>query len=181
MKEQSRTYNSIVNSLWGILASMITTVLNFVVRVVLVKTLGEEVNGIHNLFQSVISIMALMEMGLNTAMIIHLYAPIKEDDKDFVRGIIGFYRKLYRILAFSFFVVGLVLSFVVLDVMITSSIAIGTVRIYFLLFVLSFSFGYLTNYRRCILFAEQKNRISILSTTFSEIVFRSTQIVTLFI
>lgn len=180
MNAKSRTYNSIVNSLWGIVASIITTILNFVVRVVLVKSLGEEINGLHNLFQSIISVMALMEMGLNTAMIIHLYAPLKEGNNILTGGIISFYRKLYRLLAFSFLAVGVLISFTVLNVLVTSSIPIGTVRVYFILFVLSFSIGFLTNYRRCILFAEQKNRVSIISTTFSELVFRSVQIVTLF-
>ncbi len=181
MKEHSRTYNSIVNSLWGVFASIITTILNFVVRVVLVKTLGAEINGIHSLFQSIISIMALMEMGLNTAMIIHLYAPIKECDNELIKGIIGFYRKLYRILSITFFVVGLTVSFTVLDYMVTSSIPIGIVRMYFLLFVLSFSLGYLTNYRRCIIFAEQKNRVSILATTISELICRSLQVASLIV
>lgn len=176
MKQHSRTYNSIVNSLWGIAASIVTTILNFVVRIVLVKTLGEEINGIHNLFQSIISIMTLMEMGLNTTMIIHLYAPIKENNQTLTKGIIGFYRKIYRIISLVFFLTGIILSIFVLDEIITCSIPISEIRIFFLLFVLSFSLGYLTNYRRCIIFAEQNNRISIISTTISELIFRSIQI-----
>ena len=70
--KRSRTYNSILNSLFGIVASVVVTILNFVVRVVLVRELGEEINGLHNLFQSVINVMALMELGISTAMIIHL-------------------------------------------------------------------------------------------------------------
>lgn len=78
MKEKSRTYNSITNSIWGIASALITVVLNFVVRIVIVRALGEEINGLHNLFQNTINVMALMETGVSSAMIIHLYEPGKE-------------------------------------------------------------------------------------------------------
>lgn len=48
MAERSRTYNSITNSIFGIIASIITVALNFVVRVVLVRQLGDEINGINS-------------------------------------------------------------------------------------------------------------------------------------
>ena len=44
-----------MNSMFGVVASIVVTVLNFVVRVVLVRELGEEINGLHNLFQSIIN------------------------------------------------------------------------------------------------------------------------------
>lgn len=56
MKEKSRTYNSITNSIWGIASALITVVLNFVVRIVIVRALGEEINGLHNLFQNTINV-----------------------------------------------------------------------------------------------------------------------------
>ena len=71
-QSRSRAYNSIVNSLWGIVASSITVLLNFAVRYFLVRELGEEINGLNSLFQSIITMMALMEMGIGSAMIIHL-------------------------------------------------------------------------------------------------------------
>ena len=75
----SRTYNTITNSLFGVGASIITVALNFLVRVFLVRELGAEINGLHNLFQSVTNVVALMEMGFSSAMIMHLYKPIKGD------------------------------------------------------------------------------------------------------
>ena len=78
--EKSRTYNSIINSLFGIGASAITVVLNFFVRIILVRQLGAEINGLHNLFQSILSVMSLMELGISTAMIIHLYEPVKNNN-----------------------------------------------------------------------------------------------------
>lgn len=176
MSNQSRTYNSVVNSLWGIGASLITVVLNFAVRVVLVKQLGEEINGINSLFQSVINMMALMEMGISSAMIIHLYEPVKMKDERTIAGIMKFYKCIYSYVAAAFTFVGVLVSLFLIDKLVTSSIPANTVRVYFLFFTACFVGNYLTYYKRSLLFAEQKNRISTGVTAICEIIFRGIQI-----
>ena len=179
--KRSRTYNSILNSLFGIVASVVVTILNFVVRVVLVRELGEEINGLHNLFQSVINVMALMELGISTAMIIHLYAPVKEDNQQLIKGILNFYKKIYTWLAIIFTAISLLVAFFLIDHIVTTTISISEVRIYFILFALSFSVNYLLYYKRSLLYAEQKNRVSILVNTGCELFFRTIQIVLIII
>ncbi|OTE88249.1 hypothetical protein B1K96_36885, partial [Escherichia coli] len=66
--------------MWGITSAIITVFLNFAVRIFIIRTLGEEINGLHNLFQNTINVMALMETGVSSAMIIHLYEPVKNKD-----------------------------------------------------------------------------------------------------
>ena len=148
MDTRSRTYNSISNSIYGILFSAVTVFLNFFVRIVLVRELGEEINGLHNLFQSITSVMLLMEMGISSAMIIHLYAPIKNHDIEEIKGIMGFYKKVYLYLAIAFMTVSILVSIFLINKLVKSSLPLNTVRIYFLLFALSFAFNYLTQYKR---------------------------------
>lgn len=179
MQNNSRTYNAVINSLYGIAASLITVILNFCVRLVLVKSLGEEINGLNSLFQSVVSVMTLMELGVSSAMIIHLYEPVKNNDRSTIAGIMSFYRKIYRGVAICFGVVGLLVDALLIDKLVTSSIPVQTVRFYFLIFVSSFVLNYLTCYKRSLLFAQQKNRISTGVTAVCEVVYRSIQIVTL--
>ena len=181
MVERSRTYNSISNSVYGIGASAITTLLNFAVRVFLVRELGEEINGIHNLFYSIANIMVLMELGIGSAMIIHLYEPIKLKDEDMIKSIMSYYRKIYNIIAFIFLVVGIIVSVFLLDKLITSNIPLNRIRLYFFLFTLSYSVNYLTCSKKSILFAEQKNRISIMASAISELLFRTIQILLIFL
>ena len=181
MAHKSRTYNSIVNSVFGIVASFITVALNFAVRVVLVRQLGEEINGINSLFQSITSFMALMEMGVSTAMIIHLYEPVKNEDRNAISGIMNFYKEVYCYVAVAFLVVGIIIDFFFLDKLITTTVPLSRVRIFFILFIATFVLNYLTYYKRSILFAEQKNRISTGVTAATEIVFRGLQIVTLIV
>ena len=179
MNTSSRTYNSIVNSTIGLATSAITVALNFVVRVFIVRQLGEEINGLNSLFQSIISMMALMEMGISSAMIIHLYEPIKKKDQDTISGIMSFYKRIYYYVAFSFALVGVLISQLLIERLVTSSIPIDLVRIYFLFFTACFVGNYLTYYKRSLLFAEQKNRISTGITAVCEIIFRGIQIVLL--
>ena len=143
MQNKSRTYNSIVNSLWGVTASALTVILNFVVRIVIVRQLGEEINGINSLFQSVISMMALMEMGISSAMIIHLYEPIKHENHELIAGIMSFYRRVYYYVAVAFTIVGVLVSLFLIDDLVTSSIPTNTVRAYFLVFTACFVVNYL--------------------------------------
>lgn len=176
-RNKSRTYNSIINSMWGMASAIITVVLNFAVRIIIVKALGEEINGLHNLFQNTINVMALMETGISSAMIIHLYAPIKNNDKELIKKLISFYRRIYLYIAFAFFTVGILVNLFVLEHIISTTVSMKAVHIYFILFVLSFFANYLSYYKRSILYAEQNNRISIMSATISQVVFRGLAII----
>lgn len=181
MPAHSRTYNSIANSLYGILASTVTIVLNFVVRVVLVRQLGEEINGLNSLFLSITNVMLLMEMGIGSAMIIHLYEPVKNNDEQMVKGIMAFYRKVYLYVALAFSVISILVAIFLIDHLVTTTLPMMRVRLYFVLFTCSFAVNYLTYYKRSLLFAEQKNRVSAMVTAGCEVVFRSLQILTLLV
>lgn len=175
--EKSRTYNAISNSLFGIGAAIISVILNFAVRIVIVRALGEEINGLHNLFQNTINVLALMETGISTAMVIHLYEPVKSCNKIMICQLLNFYKRIYMGIATIFLALGVFVDIFVIDDIVTTTIPMWTVRVYFLLFALSFFFNYLTYYKRSLLFAEQKNRISICATIGSEVVFRGLAIV----
>ena len=179
MRSNSRTYNAVLNSIYGISASIITVILNFVVRLILVRTLGEEINGLNSLFQSIVSVMTLMELGISSAMIIHLYEPVKYKDSKMIAAIMAFYRRIYNWVALSFTIVGLLVSLFLIDKLVTSSIPLNTVRIYFLIFIASFILNYLTYYKRSLIYAEQKNRINIGVSAACEVLFRGLQIVSL--
>lgn len=183
LKEQnpSRTYNAITNSLFGVVASIITVALNFLVRVFLVRELGTEINGLHNLFQSVTNVVALMEMGFSSAMVIHLYKPIRKQDYQTTRSIMAFYRKVYSIIALTFMTLCIFVDLFVLKYFVTTTINMWNVRLYFVLFASSLGLSYLTYHKTSILYAEQKNRIRSIATIVSELVFRGLQIVSIII
>ena len=173
--QKSRTYNSIMNSCIGMISAIINIALNLAVRVVIVRFLGDEINGVHSLFQSIMSILAVMETSLTTAMIINLYRPIKDKDNDIVSKLMHIYHGLYSALAFAFFVISIVINMVMDVFMATEDNKV--IHIYFLIFSLSFIANYLTYSHRSILYGEQNNRFSVVATTISELVFRGLGII----
>ena len=154
MKEKSRTYNSITNSIWGMLSALVTVALNFAVRIFIVRALGEEINGLHNLFQNTINVMALMETGVSSAMVIHLYEPVKNKDDNTIKKLISFYRQLYLGIAFAFLTVGLIVDVFFLRSIVSTTIDMKAVHIYFLFFALSF----FANYLACLLYTSPSPR-----------------------
>lgn len=171
MNQKSRTYNSIFNSLVGIVGAVLTVALNFFVRVVLVRTLGEEINGLHSLFHTIINIMGVVELSLSTAMIVHLYAPMRDSNVKELSKILSFYNKIYILLAIGILAVGGILN-IFLGAFITTGIPMSSAHLYFFIFTLSIAAGYLTYTYRLVLFGAQQNRISSLATLGAEIVFR---------
>ena len=178
---KSRTYNSILNSLAGIISTILTVLLNFLVRIVIIRELGDEINGIHNLFQNITNVIALMEAGFSTAMIIHLYKPIKEANHHETTAIMTFYKKIYITIAFMFAAVCILINIFAIQYIVKSSIPIWQIRIYFGIYTLITPLSYLTYYKISILYAEQKNRVKAIVTTICEIVFKMLQIVSVII
>lgn len=173
MKEnkKSRAYNVMTNSLVGMISAVLNVLMNFGVRVVIVHTLGEEINGLHNLFQSLLSVLAVVETSLLTAMIIHLYEPVKHRNTALISDLMSLYRRIYAGIAAFCLIAGGILC-LLMGQIIHSTLPLRTVQGYFLVFLASSVANYLTFSDRVILFAEQKNRISALATLASEFLFR---------
>lgn len=172
----SRTHNAVNNTLFGVIASGVTVILNLVVRVVIVDYLGDQINGLHSLFLSTISVLSLVQMGFSTAMVIHLYKPVHDSNELLICELLNFYRTIYRKVAWIFLALGVFVCIFLMQHLVTTTINMWLVRGYFILFIFSYFVNYNTYYKRSLLFAEQKNRISIIATMTSEVLFRGVAI-----
>ena len=181
MNQKSRTYNSIANSTIGIVAALITIVLNFVVRIVIVQELGEEINGLHNLFQSITDAIAIVEAGFSTAIVIHLYRPIEKGLLEETKAIMLFYKKIYYIVASIFLFICIVVNLFLLKYMVVSTLPLGKVQGYFSIYMLITPLTYLTIHKISILFAEQKSRVYAMVGACCQVAFRSLQILSIFV
>lgn len=172
MQAVSRTSQAINNTVYGVIASAITVILNLVLRIIIVDCLGDQINGLHNLFLSTISVLSLVQTGFSTAMIIHLYKPILNHNELRICELLNFYKFLYKRVALIFLTLGIIVDIFIIDKIVTTTIDMTMVRFYFFLFIMSYFVNYSTYYKRSILFAEQKNRVSILATMLSELICR---------
>lgn len=88
---------------------IVTLFLPFVIRTVLIKTIGIEYAGLNSLFASILQVLNLSELGFSSAVVYSMYRPIAENDNEQVGALLFFYKKVYRIIGLVVLVVGLII------------------------------------------------------------------------
>lgn len=104
-----RTKNASRNIRHGIFLKIYMIVMPFVMRTVMIYTLGIQYLGLNSLFASVLQVLNLAELGVGSAMVYSMYKPIVEDDKQAICALLKLYKKYYRIIAIVITAAGLAL------------------------------------------------------------------------
>lgn len=104
----SRTRNSLRGIFSGVIKQLVNIVLPFITRTVLLYILGTEYLGLGGLFSSLLSFLALAELGVSNALVYSMYRPIADGDKATIRALLALYQKLYRIIGIIILSGGLV-------------------------------------------------------------------------
>ena len=91
-----RVQNTRRNARWGFLEKGAALLLPFLVRTALIRRLGLGYAGIGGLFTSALQILSLAELGLSSAVVHSLYAPLAQNDTDKICALLRYYRKAYR-------------------------------------------------------------------------------------
>ena len=156
----SRTKNSLLNMGASIGYQMLNIVLSFVSRTIFLKVLGVGYLGINGLFNDVLSMLNMAELGLGTAMTYSMYKPLAENDQQMLAGLTNFYKKIYRIIACSIAAIGVMLL-PFLPYLINLENDIPHVELYYLLFLASNVASYFVVAKTTVLYADQKNHILI--------------------
>ena len=161
MNDNKRTENSLKNSIAAVISNILVMVLGFVIQTVFLKTLGEEYLGINGLFNNIISMLAIVELGIGPAIVSNLYKPLADGDQAHIKSLMAYYRKWYNIIGVLVMVIGaLVMPFLNLFVKTEAEITtFGGIYLIFALFVLDSAFSYFYSYKRSLIQADQKNRI----------------------
>ena len=137
------------NMLVSLFVNFIVVFVGFVAQKVFISTLGDEYLGINGLFSNIISMLAIAELGIGTAIIYNMYKPISENDKETLKSLLFYYKKCYRIIAGVVLCLGLLiipfLPFIVGQVTINDNL----ICIY-LLFLFDVVISYLLIYIRSV-------------------------------
>ncbi len=153
-----RTKNSINNLIISISLSIVTMLLGLIAQKVFIHVLGTEYLGLNSLFSSLISILALLELGIGTSVYYHLYKPLAEGNTSKIKSILKFYKKSYRIISAIVFLVGLaVIPF--LGLIVGKTNIKDNIDLIYILFLIKVLCDYILTYKRSILYADQKNSI----------------------
>lgn len=107
--KDSRTKNALRNMIFGFLNKFIVLLFPFIIRTVIIKTLGSEYLGLNSLFTSILQVLNLAELGFSVAIVYSMYKPIAENDTKTICALMNLYKKIYRIIGITVIVLGLVL------------------------------------------------------------------------
>jgi len=89
---------------------IITMIISIVVKSMLIKTCGNEVNGLNALYLSIVGFLSVAELGVWGAITFCMYKPIVEGDTDKVSALFYLFRRLYLIIGGVIFTAGLVVT-----------------------------------------------------------------------
>lgn len=156
----SRTSNSLKNIIASVGSQLFNLILSFVSRTVFIQVLGVEYLGISGLFNDVLSMLNMAELGFGTAMTFSMYKPLAEKDYDTLARLTHFYKKVYRIIAATITIIGLALI-PFLPYLVNLENEIDHLVLYYILFLASHVASYLVVYKTTVLYADQKNHILI--------------------
>ncbi|HHY99525.1 MAG TPA: polysaccharide transporter, partial [Tissierellia bacterium] len=152
-----RTEKSIKNAIVAIASNIILILVGFISQAVFKTYLGQDYLGLNGLFTSIVSMLGIVELGLGTALIYHLYKPVAENDIPKIVALMRFYKLSYRIIAGIIILAGALLM-PLLHFFVSTDLNINLYYI-FGLFVIESAFSYLLSYKRSILYANQENYI----------------------
>lgn len=108
--EINRTKNASRNIFSGVLLKIYNIGMPFLMRTVIIYTLGIQYLGLSSLFTSVLQVLNLAELGVGGAMVYSMYRPIVEDDTYTICALLKLYKKYYRIISLVILTTGLVLT-----------------------------------------------------------------------
>ncbi len=156
---ETRTVKSMRNIRFSLGLMLVTTVLSFITRTVLIRAVGIELVGLNGLFTEVIAALSLAELGIGSSIAYSLYKPLAEGDDERVAQLMGLYRSAYRVIAGVTFLIGMLLVPFVHLMVRKVDIPVSYIRIVYVLFVVQLSSSYLFSYKTALLNVDQKNYI----------------------
>ena len=156
----SRTKNAKRNIISGLINRTIHLVFPFIIRSVVIQTLGAEYLGLGSLFTSILQVLNLAEMGFSSAIVYNMYKPVADKDAKTICALMNLYKKIYRIIGLVVLLIGFgIMPF--LHNFIGGSVPDG-VNIYVLYLIFLFntvSTYFLFAYKSALVNAHQRNDI----------------------
>lgn len=104
-----RTRNAVRNVIFGGILKGYQILIPFVMRTLLIRYLGMEYLGLNSLFTSLLQILNLAELGVGSAFVYSMYAPIAEGKTEEICALLWLYRRYYRFIGLVILLLGMVL------------------------------------------------------------------------
>ena len=103
----SRTTKSTLNSLVGLICSILSSILSFFLRGAFIRLLGLEYAGAGSLFADILKILNLVDLGVSNAILVRLYRSCAKNDVEETELYLVIYKRVCQILAIVITIGGL--------------------------------------------------------------------------
>ncbi|WMJ16353.1 hypothetical protein RA955_17255 [Geobacillus proteiniphilus] len=147
---------ALINSTIGITLFIISTILLVVRRSVMINTLGADFVAINALFNDILMLLNIADIGLWGAVGAVLFKPIREQNYIQIKGIISFFKKVYRIIGSIFIIFSMIVVFVIGYFFDHPEITDNQIRFYFTLTAINIAYTYYFSYRMILKDTDQK-------------------------
>lgn len=154
MKPLTRTEYSLKNAYATSVLRIVAILMGFVVRVVFTHTLSQIYVGVNGLFTDLLNVLALFELGIESAITYALYRPIAENDVEEQKSLMRIYCWYYRVVAVTVTLMGLlVIPF--LPILIKEQTEVEHLTLIYILYLTNSALSYLVVYKKSLIDAHQ--------------------------
>lgn len=133
MMKIERSKNATRNVIYGLLLKTYQMIIPFIIRTLIIYTLGVNYLGLNSLFTSILQVLNLAELGVGSAMVFSMYDPIAKEDKVTICALMKLYKIYYRVIGLIVLIGGICIV-PLLPKLITGEIPTN-VNLYFIYFI----------------------------------------------
>lgn len=105
-----RKKNAVRNIRTNLINRIVSLLVPFVMRTIIIKELGSGYLGLSSLFTSILQILNLSELGISTAIVSSMYKPIAEENARMICDLMAIYKKAYHLIGWAILVIGLAVT-----------------------------------------------------------------------
>lgn len=155
-----RMNNMMRNTVFAVILVAYLTLVPFLLRTAMLYSLGVEYLGLNGLFASIIQVLNIAELGVESAIVFSFYKPIAEDDLKTVCALLKLYKRFYIVIGLLIAAFGLVLLPLIPKLMQDPIPPDLNIYVLYLLYLAATVASYLVwGYKRCVLKAYMRNDI----------------------
>lgn len=177
----SRTRTAYMNAGITLIGHIVQIILGFIIRRLFIRSLGVQFLGYNSVFQNILQMLNLADLGIGVAITSFLYKPLAAGDEKVIASLMYMYKKIYRRLGLIVLVIGILFSFGIQFIITDASCSIGFLRFLFYINLVGTVSTYYLAYKRTLLIANQKSYITSLIDMITYVVMSMLQITALIV
>lgn len=177
----TRTKKAYLNAVVTLISHILQIFLGFVSRKLFIDYLGVEYLGYNSVFQNLLQMLNLADLGIGVAITSFLYKPLAVGDKKVTSSLMYIYKKIYSILGIVVLVIGVFLTLIINYIVPDANCSIGYLRILFIINLIGTVSTYYMAYNRTLLIADQKSYLTSLIDTIAYFIMTFLQVIILLV